>query len=188
MRPFDSIAFAIPLAALLLAGSAPASATDKPTFGGFPVRAQLVGFQEVPSVFSEGRGRFFAQIKHDSIEYILSYEGLLDVLQAHIHLGQRHTNGGVSVFLCTNLAPPEEPEDVPVPPECPKTAGKVTGVLTAADVVGPAGQGIAPEDPAKFEKLVEAILAGAAYANVHTDAFRGGEIRGQIKTSRRLHR
>ena len=182
MRHFDSIAFAIPLAALLLAGSAPALATDKPTSGGVPVRAQLVGFQEVPSVFSEGRGRFFAQIKHDSIEYILSYEGLLAVLQAHIHLGQRHTNGGVSVFLCTNLEPPE---GAPVPPECPETAGRVTGVLTAADVVGPEGQGI---DPGEFKKLVEAILAGAAYANVHTDAYRGGEIRGQIKTSRRLHR
>jgi len=182
MRHFDSIAFAIPLAALLLAGSAPASATDKPTFGGFPVRAQLVGFEEVPSVFSEGRGRFLALVNHDSIEFILRYEGLMDVLQAHIHFGQRHTNGGVSVFLCTNLEPPA---GVPVPAKCPETAGKVTGVLTAADVVGPDGQGIAPGE---FKKLADAILAGAAYANVHTDAYRGGEIRGQIKTSRRLHR
>lgn len=182
MRHFSSIPFALPIAALMLAGSAPAMATNKPTSVGFPVRAELVGFQEVPSVSSKGHGTFLALIKHDSIEFILRYDGLLDVLQAHIHFGERHTNGGVSVFLCTNLEPPE---GVPVPAECPETAGKVTGVLTAADVVGPAGQGIASGE---FKKLAEAILAGAAYANVHTKVFPAGEIRGQIKTGRRFHR
>ena len=80
---------------------------------------------------------------------------------AHIHIGSRATNGGVSAFLC---AP------------CPQQ-GTVTGTITPADVVGPAGQGIGPGE---FEKLVRAIRAGHAYANVHTARWPGGEIRGQI--------
>ena len=32
----------------------------------------------------------------------------------------------------------------------------------------------------EFGELVRALRAGAAYANVHTTTFGGGEIRGQI--------
>ena len=59
----------------------------------------------------------------------------------------------------------------------PGTEGTVTGVITPAQVVGPAGQGIAAME---FGELVRALRAGAAYANVHTTTFGGGEIRGQI--------
>jgi len=55
----------------------------------------------------------------------------------------------------------------------------VTGVITPAQVVGPANQGIAARE---FDELVQAIRAGATYANVHTTANTGGEIRGQIST------
>jgi hypothetical protein len=141
--------------------------------------ASLNGFQEVPSVSTSGSGRL--KLRFDpatgEIQYRLRYEELEgeEVLFAHIHFGQRRTNGGVSVFLCTN----ELPEDAaPVPPECPPpTGGVVAGVLTAADVLGPQAQGIAAED---LEALLRAMRAGATYANVHTDLFPGGEIRGQI--------
>lgn len=61
-------------------------------------------------------------------------------------------------------------------PTCPQS-GTVTGLLTQANVVGPAGQGIAP---AQFAEIVAAIRAGAAYVNVHSSTFPGGEIRGQF--------
>ena len=52
------------------------------------------------------------------------------------------------------------------------------GTSTAADVVGPAAQGIAAGE---FEELVQAIRAQRTYANVHAAAFPGGEIRGQLR-------
>jgi len=53
----------------------------------------------------------------------------------------------------------------------------VTGTITADNIVGPTGQGIAPGE---FAEAVRAILAGATYTNVHTIARPGGEIRGKI--------
>jgi hypothetical protein len=193
MRHFDSITFAIPLAAWLIVGIGPAATADDFRFGNIPIKASLVGFEEVAvagnatapgTLFSPGRGSFVGRIDHGSIEFILRYAGLeTPVLQAHIHFGQRHTNGGVVAFLCTNLSPPA---GVPEPEVCPATEGEVKGVITAADVGGGAGaQGIAAGE---FDKLVKAILVGAAYANVHTEAHPAGELRGQIKTSRRSHR
>ena len=54
----------------------------------------------------------------------------------------------------------------------------MTGTLTAANVVGPAGQGIAAGE---FGELIRAIRAGKTYANVHSTKFPGGEIRRQIE-------
>ena len=89
-------------------------------------------------------------------------------------MGARAVNGGVSAFLCTNLG------NGPIgTPTCPLTEGTVTGVITPATVVGPANQGIAAGE---FGELVRAIRAGATYANLHTTANAGGEIRGQIAT------
>src|SRR5688572_31725067 len=62
------------------------------------------------------------------ITWTLTYEGLESpVQQAHIHLGERHTNGGVSAFLCTNLdnGPPDTPP-------CPNVAASVDGTIMAA--------------------------------------------------------
>jgi hypothetical protein len=55
----------------------------------------------------------------------------------------------------------------------------VSGVIDAADVIGPAGQGI---EAGSFEELVRAMRGGVTYANVHTTPrWPGGEIRGQIQ-------
>ena len=159
-------------------------------------RAQLAGLNEVPSVSTEARGQFYFVVNSDdtAFTYWLSYSGLgFDAAQSHIHFGQHHTNGGISVWLCQsaiNLAPVSVRDRVAT---CPlrATSSPITATITAADVVGPAGQGISASD---FAELLAAIRAGAAYANVHsgvagnatatpptqTVGFPSGEIRGQI--------
>ena len=63
-------------------------------------------------------------------------------------------------------------------PACPSApAGEVRGTITAGDGVGPAAQGIAPGE---FAELVRALRRDRIYANVHTAAFPGGEVQGQL--------
>lgn len=137
-------------------------------------KARLDGFAEVPSLSTTGSGELRVRMSPDALNYTLSYEALEgNVLQAHIHLGQPGVNGGVSVFLCSNLG--NGPAGTPA---CPAAPATVSGTLTAAEVVGPAGQGIAPGE---FQELLRAIAANATYVNVHTDLHPGGEIRGLLR-------
>jgi hypothetical protein len=146
--------------------------------GGSDIRERLTGYEEDPmTVSTTGKGDFDARIDESGkrIFYRLSYDDLVgSVTQAHIHFGGRHQSGGISVWLCSNLASPPTP---PGTQPCPVPSGTVTGVIEAADVVGPAGQGIAAGE---FAELVDAMRAGVTYANVHTDQFPGGEIRAQL--------
>jgi hypothetical protein len=109
------------------------------------------------------------------IEYELTYRDLpTSVQQAHVHLGRPAISGGISFFLCTNLGNGPPGTQTPL---CPASPGTVTGTITAAQIVGPAGQGIAAGEMAE---VIRAIRARATYANVHTQAFPGGEIRGVV--------
>jgi len=141
---------------------------------------RLIGYQEVPSVSSTGSGEFEGRIVGNSkIEYTLSYRALEgSVTQAHIHFGQRSVNGGISVFLCTNLG--NGPTGTQV---CPPAPATVRGTIVPADVgPGAAGQGIAPGE---FAELLAAIRAHKTYANVHTTKQPGGEIRAQLGKGRK---
>jgi hypothetical protein len=144
--------------------------------GGSDFKERLTGYQEVPALSTSGHGTFRASIRNHGtqIRYKLTYAGLdTKPLQAHIHLGQRGVNAGVIVFLCDNTgAGPAGTQP------CPNPSGTVTGTLQAADVIGPAAQGIAAGE---FGELVRAIRAGATYANVHTEKYPGGEIRAQLE-------
>jgi hypothetical protein len=140
------------------------------------VRTHLTGYQEVPAVSTDASGKFSAKLRRsaDEIRYELSYADLTGtVQQAHIHLGQRAVNGGISVFLCSNLG-----NGPPGTQMCPPAPAKISGTIRPADVVGPAVQGLAPME---FGELVRAIRAGATYVNVHSSTFPGGEVRGQLK-------
>lgn len=135
-------------------------------------KAPLHGYREVPSISTSGAGTFIAHVHSDRIEFQLSYSRLQgSVTQAHLHFGQYSVNGGVAVFLCSNLA--GAPAGTPA---CP-SSGTVTGTITASDVIGPAAQGIGP---GQYAELVRAIKAGKVYANVHSSLHPGGEIRSQL--------
>jgi hypothetical protein len=146
-----------------------------------------LGLNEVPAVSTAARGQFYAIVNREETEltYWLSFSDLTaPVSQSHIHFGQHHTNGGIIVWLCEgSLQSPSASTPACGGPQT--TTAPVTGVITATEVIGPAGQGIAATE---FAELLAALRAGAAYANVHTTSpttppgvqFPGGEIRGQI--------
>ena len=139
--------------------------------------ADLVGYQENPTLSSPATGTLDVEISKDgdSLHYTLSYSGFpTNVRFAHIHIGRPAINGGIVVFLCTNETPPA---GIPLPPACPQGSGTVSGTLRAADVLAVTAQGIATGE---FGEVVQALRAEAAYGNVHTTQFGAGEIRGQV--------
>ena len=149
--------------------------------GGNDFETDLNGYEEVPSVSTRAGAEVQAEVNRAGTElrYRLHYRNLEgDVEQAHIHLGQEGANGGIVVFLCSNLG--NGPADTPL---CPAAPATVTGTLDAADVssvpasAAAVGQGIASGE---FAELVRAMRAGVTYANVHSAKFPGGEVRGQI--------
>jgi hypothetical protein len=110
-----------------------------------------------------------------TLRYELTYSGLEgDVRQGHIHLGQHHVNGGIMVWLCQTSA---NVDPTGLSPVCPQS-GTVTGTLSAANVIGPSGQGVAANE---FAEFLAALRAGVGYVNVHSTKFPGGEIRGQVR-------
>jgi hypothetical protein len=187
-------------AAIMFAGTAAAQTADESHRGKEQTfSARLSGFNEVHfvtgdgtpqslpalrgAVSTTGRGSFRAKIDDNAriIDYELSYEALEGtVTQGHIHFGQRHTVGGIVVWLCQTSANPAPAAVASVTPECPQE-GTVTGTITPAQVLAQTAQGIAVGE---FEEVVRAIRNRAAYANVHSSLFPQGEIRGHIEDGR----
>jgi hypothetical protein len=159
--------------ALLGVGSYAIAGGGSKNFEGSP----LTGYQENPDLSTPAIGSFEARLSNDgeSLTYELSYSDLEGVVtQAHVHFGKPAINGGISFWLCETATNPSPSATTPA---CPVPGGTVTGEITAAEVIGPAGQGIAPTE---FGEIVAAMRAGHAYANVHSSTRGGGEIRAQI--------
>jgi len=172
MKPIWFLTLAVAVFAAVFAVAEPVTAQEN--FG-----ARLRGFEEVPSISTAGQGFLFVALNGPgtALDYQLFYFNLQgSVSQSHIHVGNPGVNGGIVLFFCTNLAPPA---GVPAPPACPSAAGlnTVTGTLTAANVTPQTAQGVSAGE---FAEVIRAMRTGFAYANVHSDLFPGGEIRGQI--------
>jgi hypothetical protein len=159
------------LAALLLGTPLHAAASHDRVF------VPLFGYEEVPAVSTQAIGFFRAEIDRQAgtIEYELAYDALAgEVRQAHIHFGQKGVNGGISVFLCQTAT---NPDPTGLAPACSAPPARIVGMLSSANIIGPAGQGIAATE---LGELLAAIRSGVAYVNVHSSSFTGGEIRGQF--------
>ena len=198
MRTLTMWPAATTLAALAVGFSAAATADDDRNEGN-RFAARLSGYNEVHfiaaptpalrgAVSTQARGSFRAAIDDSAemIHYELSFEGLeADVTQSHIHFGQRHTVGGIVVWLCQTAGTPAPAAVAALTPQCggPR-ASTVTGTITPAQVLTAVGQGI---ETGEFDEVVRAIRAGATYANVHSTLFPPGEIRGRIEHGDRSH-
>ncbi len=134
----------------------------------------LIGFEENPDISTAASGRLQLRVNEgaQTITYTLRYSGLEGtVQQAHVHFGKRGVNGGIMLFLCSNLD--NAPDGTPA---CPQS-GTVARTAPASDVLAIDAQGI---EAGNFAELVAAMRAGRAYANVHSEKWPGGEIRSQI--------
>jgi hypothetical protein len=152
---------------MLMIGVSSLSAQDD----GNNFKAKLIGFQETPSILSNGTGTFTASLDPGgtSISYTETFANLSSpVIVSHIHFAEPGGAGAVFVFLCSGGGKPT----------CPAGGGTVTGTITAADVLTVTAQGITGGD---FAGLLRILKSGNAYVNVHTTNHPGGEIRGQVK-------
>jgi len=165
---------------LIGVGAYAVAGADASRFRGTP----LNGYEENPDVSTGAQGSFEARLSSDgtSLTYELNFGGIEggNVLQSHIHFGKPAVNGGISIFLCTNLG--NGPAGTQLCP-APDLNGEVvvTGTVDADDVIGPNVQGIAPRE---FDEIIAAMRAGNAYVNVHSTFWPGGEIRAQIRAVR----
>jgi hypothetical protein len=132
--------------------------------------APLSGAEEVPPVDTRARGVAVFQLSADGtqLSYRLIASNIGNVTQAHIHCcAPAGANAGVVVWLY-----PSGPPAMLIPGR--HDGVLATGTITGADLVGDmAGQ--------TLDDLIEQIVAGNAYVNVHTLQFPPGEIRGQMR-------
>jgi len=162
------VVFGISVGMLVLAGTAVAKEFKT---GG------LNGGEEVPARDTKARGNALFEVSDDglSMTYKLIVANIDNIVQAHIHIAPAGVNGSIVLFLHEL-----------VPPGGGTSNGLIRqGTVTRADLIGPlAGH--------PLSDLVEAMSAGNAYVNVHTNDgvapantgpgdFPGGEIRGQIR-------
>ena len=164
-------------AVMLFVSSIPARAQDySAKYSGFQEVGGL-GAGETGAILSTGKATLKLSVDKtaETLTYSLTYSGLANVTQSHIHFGKEHVAGGIMVFFCTNLA------NGPVgTPACPDDTGgevTVTGTVTATGVVGPTAQNITAGD---FAAVVAALASNTVYGNIHTKLFPAGEIRGQV--------
>ena len=151
---------------------------------GFNVTGGL-GAGETGAILTDGTGTVQLDLdkKTQTATYTLTYSGLTSpVLQAHIHFGKVHVPGGIMIFFCSNLG--NGPAGTPACPSDATNSGTVSGMWTAANVVAIPGQNVTAGD---FDALTDALASNTAYANVHTNNFKAGEIRGQVRKNERDH-
>lgn len=130
-------------------------------------RADLTGAQEVPPVTTTAGGDVSLTVnaQRTQIAYTLVVRGgtrMLATAGAHLHCAPQGQNGPVVVFLAGELAGGLD------------GGFEMKGTLTQANIANNACG-------ATLAELVQAIQAGRVYANVHSTANPGGEIRGQLR-------
>jgi hypothetical protein len=168
------MAFVIALAAL--GGFSAAIWAAPPVSRNF--NAHLSGDQEVPPRETLAQGQINLKVSKDgeSIGYKLIVANIENVFAAHIHCGPVGVNGPVGVTLFMGQP----------------GSGRAQGVLSQGEITQPdAGNACAW---ASVQDVIDAMLAGDAYVNVHTNDgqdppntgpgdFPGGEIRGQLRAN-----
>jgi glucose/arabinose dehydrogenase len=135
--------------------------------GGNEFATVMTGAEENPPVTTTARAvAHFKLESNGTITYRLWAEtAILQVTAAHIHLGAYQQNGPVATFLFNSGGTPRN-----------FAAGELIaqGTITDDTVTS------LPRFDGTVAALAERIRQGRAYANLHTIANSGGEVRGQL--------
>ena len=133
-------------------------------------KATLSGDQEVPPVSTQTSGKAFLRANNakTKIEFQLHLRKGVGITQAHIHCAPAGQNGAVVAFLAGMHAAGLDING--------KWISKAT--LTDGSIVNAACG-------ATISELVDSMRAGNTYINVHSIANPAGEVRGQIKRTRK---
>lgn len=138
----------------------------------------LSGASEIPTRDTDAQGQLTLQLSPDgeTLSYRLIASNIDNVFMAHLHMAAETANGPIVAWLY-----PSAPPAVPIP-------GRHDGVLAEGEITAASLMGPLADEP--LSRLVEEIIAGNIYGNVHTNDFvdpantgpgdfPGGEIRGQ---------
>ena len=131
---------------------------------------------------AQGQAVFAISDDGGTVHFRLLAGHISNVIMSHIHCGRPGANGPIRMWLYPVIGP----TGAPVPPGAgPFNGVLATGKFSPTGVVCPASA-VGADMP-----LIDAIRAGLAYVNVHTNDgvaptntgpgdFPGGEVRGQL--------
>jgi len=130
-------------------------------------RVELSGANEVPPVDTPTTGVAILHVSQDisAIDFKLDIKNAIDILGvagAHFHCAPAGSNGGVVAFLAGAFSPGYDGQV------------QLRATLTDASIINAACG-------ATIADLVESMLEGNVYINVHSTANPGGVIRGQVQ-------
>lgn len=130
-------------------------------------RAHLSGDKQAIPVETMAKGQAIFQLSADGTElyFKVIVAKIENVVGAHIHLAPPGENGPIVLPL---LGIPFIPDQDAIT----DNGVLVEGTATVADLMGPFS--------GDWGALINAMLNGNTYVNVHTIQYRPGEIRGQI--------
>ena len=131
--------------------------------------ATLSGKDEVPPTESNSTGtaKFQVNENNSQVSYWVNITGIKKVNQAHIHNGTLGENGDIVATLSKGKSAKGD--------DSPPQIG-FAGKITQDDLQGPL-------KGKEISDLLTLMSDGGAYANVHTDKYPKGAIRGQIAST-----
>lgn len=123
------------------------------SFAQMAFEAKLTGGQEVPPVTTNASGTATFNLTAEGLEYLITFSNM-SMTNAHIHMGRIGENGDVVKTLTADFE-----------------GNTASGIWTSTD-----------SEPLN-ETMIEALLKGELYVNIHSEDHPDGEIRGQIENS-----
>ena len=138
-------------------------------------KATLSGYEEVLPVWTSATGDMTISVDTSAakITVTMKYSNLSSApVAAHLHWGRSGAAGPVILTLCGAA-----------PNVCPANGGAATAFTYTTQALAAVGAptGLTGYFPAaNLTAFIDALKNGVIYANVHTQNFPNGEIRGQV--------